>query len=98
MEKNKKKISWRKWAMRAIGLVLLVVIIMRVGREALLSELKSANWLLVSVSALLCGLHFIAKAFRWNHILRRVGVHAGQGQTLKAYCAAALVGDRKSVV
>ncbi|MBN2564024.1 MAG: flippase-like domain-containing protein [Phycisphaerae bacterium] len=83
---------WTKWLLRLIGVAALVLIVLRVGRQALWAELRTANWSLVLLAAVLCAVHFGLKAVRWNYILRRSAVAVSQRETLGVYCAGALLG------
>ena len=73
-------------------MVLLVGIAMKVGKNALLSEISSTRWPLVVVAAALCAGHFCMKAARWHFILDQRGISVSRSRTIIAYCAGALVG------
>ncbi len=82
----------RKWTLRLVGLLLLAGILYKVGRDALLEELASAQWSVVGWAALLCGLHFVVKALRWRSILARVDVPVSMATSVGSYCAGAMMG------
>jgi uncharacterized protein (TIRG00374 family) len=82
----------RKWLLRLVGVLLLGFIVFKVGRDALLSELASADWMLVGMAAVLCALHFAVKALRWRYILAKMEVVAPAGRCVEAYCSGALLG------
>lgn len=81
-----------KWLLRLTGLLVLVLIILKIDRNALAQVLKDARWSYVSASALLFGLHLAIKAVRWNGILSYCGIHVSHLNTLKASFTGALLG------
>ncbi len=86
------KLNWSQWALRLIGLALLGVIAMKVGKNALLYEISSTRWPFVVVAAALSAGHFCMKAGRWHYILHQRGVSVSHSRTIIAYCAGALIG------
>lgn len=89
---NSGKSNWSQWVLRLVGLVLFVAIAMKVGKNALFSEISSTRWSFVVVAAALSAGHFCMKAERWHYILGQRRVSVSHFRTIVAYCAGALVG------
>ncbi|MFH0879221.1 MAG: lysylphosphatidylglycerol synthase transmembrane domain-containing protein [Lentisphaerota bacterium] len=89
MHKHPSKL---KWLLRLIGLGLLVVIAVKVGRKELLSQLAAARWEYVVPAIFLCLLHFCVKAMRWHYILARRGISVPKGKITLLYAAGSLLG------
>lgn len=86
------KPNWSRRILRLLGVLLLIFIVLKIGRQSLLAELRSANWTVVGLAAVLCAAHFAAKALRWRYILSARGVRVGAMKAARAYGAGALVG------
>lgn len=92
MNPSRAKPAWTKWALRLIGVALLAVILVKIGRRSLIATLQQADWRGVAVAGGLCLAHFLLKACRWNFIVSRAGVRVGQWTSGKAYFSAMLLG------
>ncbi len=92
MNRDQKSSNWKRWALRLIGLSLFVFIVMRVGKEALFSEILSTRWSFVLVAAFLCAGHFCMKAVRWHYILGKQRIFVSLPRVIVAYCTGTLIG------
>jgi len=81
-----------KWLLRCTGIFVLVLIILKIDRQALAQTLQDAHWGYVITSALLFGVHLAIKAVRWNGILSCCGIHAPTANVMKASFTGALLG------
>lgn len=64
-----------RWALRLIGPVLFVVFLWRTDLSLLLSALTNVNWWPVSLSLALMPFFIIVKAWRWQIIMRELGLN-----------------------
>jgi uncharacterized protein (TIRG00374 family) len=68
--------KWARWLVRLIGPALLVLFLWRTDWNALLSQFGSIAWWPVVVSMLLMPPFVAIKAWRWNLLMRELGLDA----------------------
>ena len=74
-----------RWVIRLIGLALFVAILYFVDVPHILTYLRTANFWLVALSILLVIPHLATKAWRWQVLLRGVGINIGLLEAARLY-------------
>ena len=89
MERKKKGL---KWLIRGIGIVILVYILSRIDLATLAKRLSSADWSYILISASLAPLFILLKAYRFQLILRNLGVEVKLVEAFHLYALGLLAG------
>jgi uncharacterized protein (TIRG00374 family) len=81
------------WALRALGLFIFGLILVRVDLGSVAETIANARPVLVVGALVLTVPFFIAKSYRWRVILHRYEIEISTGQALRIYCAGLFAGQ-----
>lgn len=77
---------------RLAGLAIFAFLLTRIDVSAVLRAVLEADWTLIGVAVLLTAPFFITKAWRWQAILDRVGIHITLARSILYYGAGLFLG------
>ena len=80
-----RRTRWWTYAVRCVGLILLVIILWRVDLRRALREFSRISPAMIAAAAAMCFGVILIKSLRWHLLLRSLGLDESYGASLRVY-------------